>query len=213
MRKKRKLTPLQQEAKRQITRIRRAEKRLEKRGFLIDESFLPKVPNRITSKFVKRLQQITPKKMYESVQYVDQMTGEIISGVEGRKLERKRAALKGELKKKGKIGVSTTDSTFFDRVIIHNWLSIVNEWNEKARRHMVNFLNQVIARTSEHDAAVMLQNAAEAGYELDYKMAYDNERRVNYLNALRQYLPDQGNLFWDELFEALEEDEQWEEPD
>jgi hypothetical protein len=78
--KKRKLTPLQQAYKKEINRLNRAVKRAEKQGYIFDESKLPKMPKRVTTRGLHKLQNTKPVDLKMKARKVDFETGEIISG-------------------------------------------------------------------------------------------------------------------------------------
>lgn len=94
--KKVKLTANQIAYNKQISRIRRAYKTLEKQGYRFDksvESFLPdKRPSRITQAAIERLKEITPKRLRKSTTALDE-SGKVVSGTEAYK-ERQRAVAK-----------------------------------------------------------------------------------------------------------------------
>ena len=95
-RKGKKLTPHQREYAKQVRRIKSAVKRAEKRGYIFNDDIIPQTPNRITKKAIQKLQEMTAQKLYEKAQYIVQETGEMLSGAEGRKIERKKAAKKAQ---------------------------------------------------------------------------------------------------------------------
>ena len=73
-------------------RISRQIKRMEQRGYLLPENVLPPRPKRITKSSVARLAKIKTPDLYTKSRYIDQETGEILTGESGRKLERSTAA-------------------------------------------------------------------------------------------------------------------------
>lgn len=72
------------------------------RGYIVPGDILPPIPKRVTAASVRRLQKITTKKLYDSSDFQDLVSGEILSGTEGRKIERKRSAKKAAEKRKRK---------------------------------------------------------------------------------------------------------------
>lgn len=89
---------LNQEWSKERRRIRRFLTSAERRGFEFDYT-LPDRPTQITQVDVDNLKSITPQSLYQRAVYVDQDTGEVISGTAGRTLERQRAARKGIARK------------------------------------------------------------------------------------------------------------------
>ena len=93
MAKKRKLTPAEQAYNKELRRINRSIKAAEKRGFIFNLKILPPRPKKITKASVQRLKKITPETLYKKASYqTDDF--QILSGEEGRKLERSRASKK-----------------------------------------------------------------------------------------------------------------------
>ena len=91
---KKNLTVNQQLWDKELRRIKRFMKRAEKRGYLFNYD-LPERPSRVTKKQLDLIRSIRPDTLYASADYIaDYETGEVISGLEGRRLERHRAAVK-----------------------------------------------------------------------------------------------------------------------
>ena len=81
-----------QEYNRQVKRIRQQVKRMQDRGYLIStDEILPSRPERPTKRDVERLKKITTPDLYGKAEYVTRY-GEVISGTQGRKEERKQSA-------------------------------------------------------------------------------------------------------------------------
>lgn len=89
----------QSEYQKQKKRVKALKKSMEKRGYIFpDVSFverLTKAFEKSTSTATRFLKGLTPGKMQEKSIYVDVMTGEVISGVAGRRKERQKAYKKG----------------------------------------------------------------------------------------------------------------------
>lgn len=84
--------------KKQEKRIKSFYKRAEERGYRFDVKEVFDVTKRITKKELKRLSDLTPRKLYESATYLDTESGKTVSGTEGRVIERRRAFYKGRKK-------------------------------------------------------------------------------------------------------------------
>lgn len=120
-RKGKKQTQNQREYAKQVQRIKNAVKRAEKRGYIFASDIIPQTPTRITKSAIKKLQELTAAKLYGLAEYTVPETGELISGTEGRKLERKKSANKAKLtrqrnKKKDSFWedeYSADDSTYY----------------------------------------------------------------------------------------------------
>lgn len=100
--KKKKPTLNQQLYEKELRRLKQFIRRTEKRGFHYAEDVIPVKPKRITKKSIERLQKLTPQVLYEKATYKDPMTGAEVTGTEGRRLERKRAAVKAAKTKRTK---------------------------------------------------------------------------------------------------------------
>lgn len=90
-----KVSEIKRNYQKQVKRIKQTISRAEKRGYIVDYK-LPEEPKRITKKSVERLQKVKPEDIYKKSKFVDKETGEIFSGLEGRKLERKKSAEKAK---------------------------------------------------------------------------------------------------------------------
>ena len=94
MAKRRKLTPAEQVYNKELRRINRFIKAAEQRGFIFNLKIIPPRPNKITKASAERLKKITPQTLYKKASYqTDDF--QTLSGEEGRKYERSRAAKKG----------------------------------------------------------------------------------------------------------------------
>lgn len=86
----------------QIKRIRQFVRRAERRGYIFPETLIPQKPKKITQASVRRLQSITPARMYKKAKYMDYSTGELISGTKARKAEKQAQQLKTQISKSQK---------------------------------------------------------------------------------------------------------------
>lgn len=88
---KSKLTPTQQEYRRERQRIQQQINRMTKRGYDVPE-LLPKTPKKITEASVRRLKKLTTEKLYKESRFIDIETGEILTGKQGQLIENKQRA-------------------------------------------------------------------------------------------------------------------------
>lgn len=86
---KSKLTPTQQEYRRERQRIQRQINRMTNRGYYVPE-LLPKIPKKITEASVRRLKKLTTEKLYKESRFIDIETGEILTGKQGQLIENKQ---------------------------------------------------------------------------------------------------------------------------
>lgn len=106
----------------------------------------------------------------------------------------------------------TEDVTFFDRVVLQNFQTGIQQMNEMASNILSNFYDKIVEQYGEHELAQMLQDAAEAGVVLQQKDTYDHSKVTEYVNELLDYLPEAGDFTRAEIMEALEYDEAYEPP-
>lgn len=84
----------------ELAKIQKRIKRLEKRGYSFPEYHKPELPKRVTQKELERMRtEYTPQKLYKQAEYKTK-AGETVSGYQGRKLERQESARKGQATKR-----------------------------------------------------------------------------------------------------------------
>ena len=218
------------EYKKHIRRIKSFIRNATKRGFDIDYE-IPRKPKRITEGTIRRLSKITPDYLYKKSSYASEETfGEIVPGVKGRKIERSRAAKKaaGTLRKrrqKTQVRKSTTDTPyiqeqtgkstsgteytqdFFVDVILSNYRAHIAQFNQKAYLVLSKWLDKLIEDKGKKDVSIMLEEGANNGLIVTYKIVYSKTELSNYISSMLDYLPDTGNIYKDEFMDAMEEDE------
>lgn len=151
----RKQTANQREYAKQVKRIKQAVRRAEKRGYIFDENIVPQTPKRITAKAIQKLKEITPQALYSQATYINTNTGEMLSGTEGRQLEKKESARKAKetrernkrkQKKKdkeqepyypngGDIIMTNVLDQFIERLSQPTPEVIANHWGKKYKRY------------------------------------------------------------------------------
>lgn len=180
-------TEYQRERKRITSFIRRA----EKRGYIIPEGLLPRIPKTITSASVRRLKKITPDLIYNKSQYAGEASyGEIVSGVRGRDLERslaaKRAAHTRKLKETEKEILS---QDFYTRVILSNWVAQVKTSNKNIERILLSWLRENIQEYGQKRTAKMLEEGAKAGVTVTFEVLYNEAYTMIYIRDMMSYMP------------------------
>ena len=110
-RKSKKMTANQILYSKEVNRIKQAVKRAKKRGYIFNDDVIPQTPKRITKKAIERIAEIKPRHLYAKAKYIDSETGEILSGTEGRKTERKKASEKAKETRKRKRKSTPNNST------------------------------------------------------------------------------------------------------
>lgn len=94
MAKKRKQTEAEKLYSKQLKRINQFIRRAEKRGFVFEEDIIPQKPKKVTKASVRKLEKLTPEKLYKKSLYLEESTGEIEEAQKRRKEERKQSARK-----------------------------------------------------------------------------------------------------------------------
>lgn len=76
-RKKKPLSPNQQEYQKEIKRLRAAQRRLEKQGYYFTENMVPQMPKRVTAKALQEIRALKPIDLRRKAMWVDSRTGEL----------------------------------------------------------------------------------------------------------------------------------------
>lgn len=115
------------------------------------------------------------------------------------------------------------DTAFFDEVVINQWILKLNSFTQGEAQNLLKaWLSSMISENCKHSVAKMLNDGAEAGNILTWDIAYKVDQAVTYISNMLDYLPDQGVLYKEETLDrieymkrfgdALEQDEDWEDP-
>lgn len=229
MAKRQKQTPAERAYSKQVKRIRQFISRAEKRGYQFSDNVLPQRPKRVTQASVKKLAKITPEKLYKKAVYGGLATmGEIVPGIKGLKLERSLRAKKSAQTRKYRLAHPkqqptntpgfeppeniSKDTTFFDAVVISGFRSHVRQFNERASNLLLSWLDRILSTNDVHDVASMLNDGAEAGLIITYQIVYSQDKLMQYVSEMLNYLPEAGSLFKAEIMDALEEEEDYSSP-
>ena len=98
----------------------------------------------------------------------------------------------------------------YDRIVISNFRALISQFNEYARNELTRWLNAIIAKTSEHETAVMLDRGAENGLILTYKFVYNRQRLFEYMANMIDYLPEAGEFTKESIMDAVQTEEDYE---
>lgn len=184
MKKRTNKTPNQIEFEKELKRIRRAEQRLQKQGYVIDNRVLGRTSyKRYTKAAIERLKAINPTELRAAAVH-ESKTGELISGTEFYKQQRsdaaKRAAETRKIKKKKKDVVEYKQNKdqlpkFKVKQYLINILdlSFNDTQSEKAAKDIVNKLKQAIDDAS---ATVLYDNESYISSEIAViRNVYDSD--------------------------------------
>ena len=220
---KRKLTPIQQQYRKERRRIQNAMNRLEKKGYVLPEDLLPSMPKKVTQASINRLKKITSESIYKKSKKLDFETGEITPGIVARDKARsqraKEAARRRAFKQEyGSPQVYTEPPQYptFPSgadIIINNFRSdVIGRFPESAGPILNRWLDGLLAQQDKEDVANMLETAAANGVVIDYKVAYNTEALMGAIADFMDYL-DTTSGFKQDLMDTLEFEEDWEFPD
>lgn len=218
---KKKLTPIQSEYQKQVKRINKAIKRLEKQGFYLEQSPLPET-KKPTRKQIEKLKKITGRTLKPQTKYVDTSTGEITSALEESKRRRSEASKRAWQRRKAQDEqyyhtVAETQQSFeqypfFEDIIISNFKLEAEQFPEIAGPMIVAWINSLIAQYGKEPVANMIQEGRENGLIVDYQIAYRKDLLTNFIGEMLDYLeiPEDKKH---EIIDAFELDEDWENPE
>ena len=220
---KRKLTPIQQQYRKERRRIQNAMNRLDKQGYVLPEDLLPSIPKKVTQASINRLKKITSESIYKKSKKLDFETGEAIPGIVARDKARSQRAKEAARRRSFKQEYAspqfyteppqyTTFPSGAD-IIISNFRSdVIGRFPESAGPILNRWLDGLLAQQDKEDVANMLETAAANGVVIDYKVAYNTEALMGAIADFMDYLETTSG-FKQDLMDTLEFEEDWEFPD
>ena len=190
------ITPNQQEWKKELKRLKQFIRRAKKRGYIFDENIIPETPQRITKKKLSEIKEIKPDVLYNTAKYFDKETGQTITGLEGRRIERRKSAQKSAQTKKFKSQNTAPEKPVLPKEsdivlrnieeMIANWQPLLNwsnyfiEAKKQDKTTLTNILQQAISETGREEIAKRLQNAATNIIDTVERILYSSdEEQVN----------------------------------
>lgn len=201
---RKKLTPAQREYNKNRRRIKQAINRLEKRGYIVPENILPKIPKRITNASVRRLEKINLDFIYKKSRFVDVTTGELFEGTQGKEREK-------QLKKENR----EPDYVIFERQVLANFEREMTEVfgrNERLFNYITRWYRQSLARYGEEDFARALEEANSRGMFPSWESVSNDELLVGKLSDILDLVGgSKGGR--EEIMEELEYMEDWSLPE
>lgn len=220
---KRKLTPIQQQYRKERRRIQNAMNRLEKQGYVLPEDLLPSMPKKVTQASINRLKKITTEAIYKKSVRLDTETGETTPGIVARDKARSQRAKEAARRRAFKqeyvspqVYTEPPQYTTFPSgadIIISNFRSdVIGRFPESAGPILNRWLDGLLAQQDKEDVANMLETAAANGVVIDYKVAYNTEALMGAIADFMDYL-DTTSGFKQDLMDTLELEEDWEFPD
>lgn len=150
------------------------------------------------------------------------------SGVKGKELakftrELKRLTpkvIREELVEKSR-GLVPQEEDFYSQAIIQTWFDKLGRFEHGQAYNMLkNFMHRLINDNGKPAIAKALQEAAESGIDLDWEVTYLEGKARNYAGAIVRFIPDQGELYGEQMQDflldldsAFEESDGFEQPD
>lgn len=224
MAKRRKQTLAEKAYNREHRRIKRQITRMTQRGYDIPENILPPRPKRVTAASVRRLQKITTSKLYERSRYIDVETGELLTGAEGRRLERqaaarraaetrrqRREAARAPRRETPKPQLPVVEYVQFDEQILTVFQIEMTEIygrNEKLFNYISRWFQMARQRYGDEDLADALEHAKANGEWPGWEGVSDSEILVGKLTGILEMIGGTSGGR-QEILEALEEGEDW----
>lgn len=211
-------------------RISRQIKRMEQRGYLLPENVLPPRPKRITKSSVARLAKIKTPDLYTKSRYVDQETGEILTGEGGRKLERSTAAKRASQTRKtgvkqrpiNKPTVSAKippnqqpDYVDYNNQIFTNFqmeMTQIYGRNEKLFNYITRWYNRSMQKYGPDDFSDALEQAKSDGMWPGWEGVSDSEILTGKLHGILDLIgASEGGReeVMEDAIEAMEGDEEF----
>lgn len=210
---KSKLTPIQQEYRRERQRIQRQINRMTNRAYDVPD-LLPKIPKKITEASVRRLKRITTEKLYKESRFIDIETGEILTSKEGQALERsrrKKPKQKVQAPPPTPVAPPEPDYVMFDKQILTVFTMDMTEIfgrNERLFNYITRWYNMSLEKYGAEEMAEALEKAKSEGLFPGWEAVSDNEILVGKLEAITNLMAINSESR-EELFEELEQLEDW----
>lgn len=217
MARRKKLTKNQIEFKKQQDRIKRFIKRAEKRGYEFDKNVIPQMPKRVTQKALKTITNLKPQQLYKQAEYVDRETGEYLSGVEGRKIERAIATQKAketrERKKQSTVDYYLNPSDYpsnyvhssSDEVIVNSIYDELKSFPRNLTSPLIQLVKSLVHENGVNAVARMWKSVEEKFSECLARLHYDSKSAISdYSTQIIEHMPDMSDEYKKDLMEKFE---------
>lgn len=229
---KSKLTPTQQEYRRERQRIQRQINRMTKRGYDVPD-LLPKIPKKITEASVRALKKLTNEKLYKESRFIDIETGEILTGKQGQLIENKQRAQRAAQTRRNKRKTSEippqdktrayqdrNGKTVYDVEVVQFDQQILTVFTMEMTEifgRIPKLFNYITAwfiaarfKYGDEEVAEVLQQTKESGDWPGWECISDEELLRGKLTAITDLMAISRESR-EELFEELEQIEDWSE--
>lgn len=149
--------------------------RAKKRGYIFSDDLIPSIPKKPTKSSISRLKKLS-KDLYKHARYIDDETGEILTGQAGRQLEKRKAGYKAKQTRKSKKDFWTTDITpipkkyekqkeeyaRFADTVIAEYRRQINMYPVKVASIVLSALDRAIEKAGKTAVAMRLESNAES---------------------------------------------------
>lgn len=221
---KKQLSDVQQAYRKERRRIQRQIRRMENRAYYVP-SLLPDIPKRITQASVNRLKKISTEYLYKHSRYIDTDTGEILTGEQGRKQERKEAAQRASATRRERkkevvtphsqpitapAEVDYVDFTTQVFTVFQMEMTQIYGRNDKLFNYISSWFNKSRARYGDEDFAEALEQSKAEGMWPGWEGVSDTEILVGKLTGILELIGGSAGGR-EEIIESLEAGEEWEE--
>lgn len=192
MAKKKKLTKLQSEYRKNQRRIERYIRKYEKQGYIIDIQ-IPQMPKRVTQKQLRLIKEINPKYIQSRSIVPNVYTGEVISGTEYQKLKRQKSRDDKALKDLGyEPTYSNKDMSSYDdsMLVINTFLNSLREFPPKVFEKINSLIQNALYTVDPEDVAQGILLASTVFQDLATRLAYGSDKAIDALSsAIINFIP------------------------
>lgn len=116
------------------------------------------------------------------------------------------------------------EPSFFETVSLEQWQATLDQFAEGEAHDLLQaWMDTIIRENGRANAAKMINDGADAGNLLTWETSYKRDTAIAYIGNMMDYLPDQGVMYKDQMLDrvdymkqlgdALEQQEDWEQPD
>lgn len=203
------------EYRKERKRVNQFLNRAMERGYIFPERLFHEHKN-INKRAVESLKKLTTKELYKKAQYSGWYVPEgkeVVSGEEGRKLERKAAAQKAkETRERKKHDTELPKDDFFARNVVQRYIESIKKFPVITRKGagesgvdlLVSWVNQMVKENGWWSTSEMIKKAEEDGVLLSYKVVGYFDITAEYISQMINYLPESGVQYKDEVISRLD---------
>lgn len=205
------------EYRKERKRVNQFLNRAMERGYIFPERLFHEHKN-INKRAVESLKKLTAKELYKKAQYSGWYVPEgkeVVSGEEGRKLERKAAEQKAKEtreRKKHDTELPPQDD-MFARTVVQHYINRIEqaptiirkgEPEGGAKKLLLSWINQMIKENGYWGTSEMILKGEESGTLLTFKVLNYFDIAVQYIGTMVVYLPEYGVQYGEEILDRLD---------